>query len=130
MVLSIEEISDRLEITDLYARYVHAADDRDAAALDRIFLPHTTFDWSSTGGGKMTYLEARDGPAFRGDLFPWSFHVCTNIRIDLVGDGKSARVKSKTLCPIVERVWHEDWVAGPFGKVDGISGALGIADAA
>ena len=69
MGLTIEEISDRLEINDLYSRYVHAADDHDTAALDLIFLPHTTFDWSSTGGGKMTYLEAREGPAFRGDLF-------------------------------------------------------------
>jgi hypothetical protein len=110
----------------------------------------------------MTYLEARDGLAFRGDLFPWSFHVCTNIRVDLDAGGESASVKSKTLCPmgreggssgravmfqmqgsyvdrlermeggwrIVERVWHEDWVAGPFEKIDGISGAVGIADAA
>ena len=162
MGLTIEEISDRLEINDLYSRYVHAADDHDTAALDLIFLPHTTFDWTSTGGGKMTYLEAREGPAFRGDLFPWSFHICTNIRIDLGGDGKSASVKSKTLCPmgrkgqrtgravmfqmqgsysdelermeggwrILKRVWCEDWVAGPFGKVDGLAGALGVADAA
>jgi hypothetical protein len=100
MVLTIQEISDRLEINDLHARYVHAADDRDPAALDSIFLPHITFDWSFTGGEKMTYLEARDGLAFRGDLFPWSFHVCTNIRVDLDAGGESASVKSKTLCPM------------------------------
>jgi hypothetical protein len=64
------EISSRLEITDIYARYVHAADAQDFDTLDRSFLPETTFDWTSCGGGKMSYTEAKAGPVFQGKLFP------------------------------------------------------------
>lgn len=99
MTLSIEEISDRLEINDIYSRYVHAADDRDFESLDRVFLPHTVFDWSSCGGGKMTYEEAKAGPVFTGKLFPWSFHIYTNIQIDFEEGRKAAAVKVKAINP-------------------------------
>ncbi|KAL1845892.1 hypothetical protein Plec18170_009492 [Paecilomyces lecythidis] len=156
MTLSIEEISDRLEINDLYTSYAHAADDRET--LDGIFLPHTTFDWSSGGGGKMTYEEAKRGPIFTGKLFPWSFHICVNVRIKFSEDRRSAEVKVKTISPmglenqhekkimfqlqgsyvdgliktddgwrIASRIWHESSAIGPFDKVDGISGMIELA---
>ncbi|KAJ0419637.1 hypothetical protein BJY00DRAFT_313785 [Aspergillus carlsbadensis] len=98
MPYSISEISSRLEITDLYARYVHAADARDFAALDAIFLPDTTFDWTSCNGGKMTYEKAKAGPVFQGKLFPWSFHIYANPLIEFI-DGERARVKVKAINP-------------------------------
>ncbi|KAE8338005.1 hypothetical protein BDV24DRAFT_166707 [Aspergillus arachidicola] len=100
MTLSIQEISDRLEIDDLYARYVHAADERDMESLDLIFLPQTFFDWSAGGGGKMTYEEARRGPIFTGKLFPWTFHIYANTAIDFSDDKQTAVVKVKTLTPL------------------------------
>lgn len=99
MPLSIEEISDRLEIYDLYDRYAHAADDNDSDALDYIFLPHSTFDWSSTGGGKMTFAEARVGPVFTGKLFPWAFHATSNVRIRFLEGRTAAETKVKTINP-------------------------------
>ncbi|KAF5268335.1 hypothetical protein FOXYS1_767 [Fusarium oxysporum] len=153
MTLSIEEISDRLEIQDIYTRYVHAADDRES--LDDIFLPNTTFDWTSAGGGKMTYEEAKAGPVFTGKLIPWSFHIYTNARINFLEDRQKAVVKVKAVNPsglentrgeplmfqthgtytdqlektvdgwrITHRIWHEFTIVGPFKKADGIPGIL------
>ncbi|KAL3449121.1 hypothetical protein BJX65DRAFT_306187 [Aspergillus insuetus] len=99
MPYSLEEISSRLEITDIYARYVHAADVRDFHTLDRIFLPETTFDWTSCGGGKMTYTEAKAGPVFQGKLFPWSYHIYANPQIDFVDGGERVRVLVKAVNP-------------------------------
>ncbi|KAL3490767.1 hypothetical protein BJX62DRAFT_237881 [Aspergillus germanicus] len=129
--------------------------------LDRIFLPETTFDWTSCGGGKMTYAEAKAGPVFQGKLFPWSYHIYTNPQIDFVDGGERARVLVKAVNPsglsksgdgggtammfqthgtytddlvkteggwrIVNRYWDEAFITGPFEKVEGIPGMLGLA---
>lgn len=99
MVYSIEEISDRLEIYDLYACYVHAVDDRGLQPLEPIFLPSTTFDWSASGGTVTTWDEAKQGDFLTGKLFPYVFHICTNIVIDFDADKNGATVRSKTVHP-------------------------------
>ena len=53
-VYSLAELADRVAINDLYARYVHAIDDKDYDELDRIFLPETVFDWTSFGHVRVT----------------------------------------------------------------------------
>lgn len=95
----MQEISARLEIYDIYDRYAHAADEHDIPALSAIFLPSTTFDWTSTGGGKMTFAEACVGPVFTGKLFPWAFHATSNVRIKFLEEGTKAEVKVKTISP-------------------------------
>ncbi|KAL2784324.1 hypothetical protein BJX66DRAFT_89527 [Aspergillus keveii] len=166
MPYTLEEISSRLEITDIYARYVHAADARDFDTLDHIFLPETIFDWTSCGGGKMSYTEAKAGPVFQGKLFPWSYHIYANPQIDCLDGGERARVLVKAVNPsglpqggngasgsgsgkpvmfqthgtytddlvkteagwrIVNRYWDEAFITGPFEKVEGIPGMLGLA---
>lgn len=99
MTLSLEEISDRLEISDLYARYVHAVDDREPEPLERIFLPETVFDWTASGGERTQWQVAKHGDFLTGKLFSYVFHVCTNLRIDFDEDGSGAIVKSKTIHP-------------------------------
>lgn len=92
------ELVDRMAITDLYARYVHALDDDDWEALDDIFVPETVFDWTSAGYIRGTYaggvLEVWQRNA---GLFMLDIHYCTNIRIDFEPGLERARVKSKTL---------------------------------
>ncbi|KAI5922919.1 hypothetical protein F4810DRAFT_670777 [Camillea tinctor] len=97
MGLSLNEISDRLEIQDIYTRYVHAADKRES--LDDVFMPDTIFDWSIAGGGIMTYREAKEGPIFTGKWIPWSFHMYTNAKIDFLDGGGKALVKVKAFNP-------------------------------
>ena len=45
-MLPLQEISDRIEIDDLFARYCHAIDERDWDALDDIFTPDARIDYA------------------------------------------------------------------------------------
>jgi hypothetical protein len=99
MTYTIEEISDRLEIMDMFARYVHAADEKVLEPLECIFLPETVFDWTASGGVRTTWAEAKKGDFITGKLFPYVFHICTNIQIIFDGDHQGATVKSKTIHP-------------------------------
>lgn len=100
MPYTLAELSDRLEINELYSRYVHATDEHDFDGLDRIFLPTTTFDYNFPDKSLLSYHDARATPMFSGELFPWSFHACTNLVIDFEDGGRTAKVRSKTLCPM------------------------------
>lgn len=99
MPYSLQEISDRLEIDDLYARYVHAVDDREPGPLEEIFLDETVFDWTASGGERGVWRDVREGDFITGRLFPYVFHLCANLRIDFDADGEGATVKSKTIHP-------------------------------
>ena len=82
MVLSIEEISARLEITDLYTRYVHAADDRDTAALDRIYDDGYTFVGDT--GGLTTKAERL--AAFKSGEMKFESISFDDVNIHIYGD--------------------------------------------
>lgn len=56
---SLEEISDRLAIYDLYTRYVHYVDAFDHDELDRIFGFDTVMDWTDGGYRSMIWKEAK-----------------------------------------------------------------------
>lgn len=99
MTYTLEEISDRLEIIDLFALYVHAVDDKELETLERIFLAETVFDWTASGGVRTTWAEAKTGDFITGKLFPYVFHVCANIQINFDDDHQGATVKSKTIHP-------------------------------
>ena len=49
-MLSLQEISDRLEIQDLLTRYSFAIDQRDWDALDSVFTEDARIDYSESGG--------------------------------------------------------------------------------
>ncbi len=92
------EIGDRVMITDLYARYVHATDDADYETLDRIFLPETTFDWTSVGHIKGVWEgQVRDDYIRNGQFFVADFHHASGFRIDFNDNRSEALVKSKML---------------------------------
>lgn len=120
MVYTIEEISDRLEIHDLYARYVHAVDDKDFPPLESIFLPSTTFDWSGSGGMVTTWEDAKQGDFMTGKLFPYVFHICTNIVIDFDADKNGATVRSKTVHPTGLEGINEDLKKPLLFQVQGV----------
>ncbi|PIA93496.1 hypothetical protein CB0940_03909 [Cercospora beticola] len=102
MVLELEFISNWIQINDIYTRYVHAADDCDFDALDKLFLDETTFDWSSETNPLplVTWASLREAQAFPlQSVLPWAFHICGNVRIDISAGGKTAETKSKTIMP-------------------------------
>lgn len=96
---TMSEISDRLEIHELYAQYVHAIDAGDQATLENVFTPDCILDWSHAGGPKETWATAKNGPMLKNELFPFVFHVCVNIIIEFDPDRNGATVRSKTIHP-------------------------------
>ncbi len=52
MTMSLQEISDRMEIQDLLVAYTYALDSRDWEAFEQVFTPDAFIDYSVMGGSK------------------------------------------------------------------------------
>lgn len=95
-----KEIADRLEILDLYARYVHAVDRSDYDTLGkRVFVADTSFDMTGAGGAVMSWTQAKERDFMGGWGFQHFFHITSNLQIDFEQDRKSAKTVSKTFNP-------------------------------
>jgi hypothetical protein len=91
-MMSLQEMSDRLEIQDLFARYSFAIDERNWDALDRVFTPDARIDYSETGGAAGSFAEIKAWlPVALGDRFPVYQHMVATSRIDLDGDSATSR---------------------------------------
>ena len=79
-MLSLQELSDRIEIQELIIRYSNAIDRRDFDGLDSVFTPDAYIDYRALGGIDGQYPVIKDwlGPALAG--FPHYFHLVGNIR--------------------------------------------------
>ena len=67
MTMSMQEISDRLEIQDLMVRYSYAIDSRNWDALDDVFTPDAHIDYSVFGGSVGNLAETK---AFLTEAMP------------------------------------------------------------
>lgn len=92
-MLSLQEISDRMEIADLVHRYAQIIDAKDFDLLrEEIFCDDAFVDYSVFGGSKgdvettIAFLRK----AFR--LFPNTQHLNANIQIQVDGDRASGRI--------------------------------------
>jgi len=90
-MLSLQEISDRLEIQDLFARYSFAIDERDWDALDRIFTPDARIDYSETGGAKGSFAEIKAWLPGALERFPMFQHMVATTKLDISGDEAHSR---------------------------------------
>jgi hypothetical protein len=93
-MMSLQELSDRLEIEQLIVRYSNSIDQRNWDGLDEVFTPDAYIDYRKLGGidGAYPQVKAWLGPALAN--FPHYCHLVGNIEITLAGDLASAR----TLC--------------------------------
>jgi hypothetical protein len=89
--LSLEEISDRIQIGDLLTRYTTAIDTKDYELLDSVFTPDARVDYTSSGGIAGDYPTARDWLERALSLFPVTVHFISNSTVELRGDEASAR---------------------------------------
>ena len=89
--MSLQEVSDRLEIQDLLARYSFAIDERDWDALDRVFTPDATIDYSETGGAKGDFAQIKAWLPVALARFPMYQHMVATTRLDLAGDTATSR---------------------------------------
>ncbi|MEZ0095473.1 nuclear transport factor 2 family protein [Streptacidiphilus sp. EB129] len=93
-MLSLQEMSDRLEIQDLLVRYAHAVDTRDWKLFRELFTEDAMVDYSAFGGPRGTVDEVC---AFLDSVLPMfaaTQHLVANCAIDLDGDRATAR----TMC--------------------------------
>jgi hypothetical protein len=94
IVMTLQEISDRLEIQDLMVAYSHAVDTRDWDAFDDVFTPDATIDYTEMGGSRGTLTETKD---FLRTVMPHfsSFqHMVATSKVTLNGDTAEGR----TIC--------------------------------
>jgi 3-phenylpropionate/cinnamic acid dioxygenase small subunit len=91
MSLSLQQISDRLEIQDLLTRYTRAIDTKDYNLLDTCFTPDAWVDYTSSGGTKGKYPEVRAWLEKALAPFPAMMHAIGNVTLELEGDRARAR---------------------------------------
>jgi hypothetical protein len=85
-MLSTQEISDRLEIQDLIARYSVAVDTGDWDALDGIFAADATIDYTEMGGIKGNRAEIKAYLSDALKVFSRTQHMMGLPLITLEGD--------------------------------------------
>lgn len=93
MPLSLQEVSDRIEIDDLLIRYAKAIDTQDYELLDTCFLPDADVDYVSSGGIAGKYPEVRTWLEKALSIFSVTLHSLSNSEIELDGD----RARGRTL---------------------------------
>jgi hypothetical protein len=93
-MLSLAEISDRLEIQQLLTDYATAIDQRRFDDLDRIFTPDAHIDYRAMGGIEGPYPQVKAWLTEVLPNFPAYCHLNGNFDIRLGGDTATSR----TLC--------------------------------
>ena len=93
MTMSIQEISDRLEIQDLMVRYSYAIDNRDWDALDDVFTPDAHIDYSVFGGSVGDLPSTKAFLAEAMPNFPVYQHMVSGTTISFDGDTAETRTQ-------------------------------------
>jgi hypothetical protein len=85
-MLSLEEISDRLEIQDLQVAYSHAIDFKNFDELDDVFTPDAHIDYTVFGGPVGTYPEIKKFLVETMPMFKSYFHMVATSKVTIDGD--------------------------------------------
>src|SRR5580658_1285269 len=93
-VLTLQEISDRLEIQELLANYSHAIDQRDWDALDDVFTPDALIDYSEMGGSVGDLPSTKEFLAGAMPRFASFQHMVATSKLHFDGDTATGR----TIC--------------------------------
>jgi 3-phenylpropionate/cinnamic acid dioxygenase small subunit len=94
MTLSIQEISDRLEIQDVLVGYSHAIDTRDWDALDEVFTEDAVVDYTATGGSRGDMATTKEFLVGALAGFAVTQHLVAASKVTIEGDTAEAR----TMC--------------------------------
>ena len=106
MTLTLQEISDRIEIDELLNAYCHAIDTRSWDDLDAVFTPDAVIDYTELGGTRGNLAETKAFLAGAMPMFVGFQHMVATSKLSIDGD----RATGRTIChnPMV--------VATPDGK--------------
>ncbi|MEU0542713.1 nuclear transport factor 2 family protein [Nocardia sp. NPDC005978] len=93
-MLSLQEISDRLEIADVMVRYSHAVDTHQWDLLDELFTADAHIDYTAMGGPAGDLASTKQFLASVMPNFTAFQHLVSNSSIRVDGDSATAR----TMC--------------------------------
>jgi hypothetical protein len=99
MTMSIEEISDRLEIQDLMVRYSYALDFQDWDAMEALFTSDATVDYSEMGGSRGDLATTMEFLRTTMPMFSSYQHLVAGSEIEI--DGDTAQVRTMLHNPMV-----------------------------
>ena len=85
MAMTLQEISDRMEIQDVLVRYSHCIDTRNWDGLDEVFTPDAFIDYTALGGSKGTLKETQEFLGRSMKLFKSFQHMISNLVVELDG---------------------------------------------
>lgn len=84
--MTLQQLSDRLEIDDLLTRYATTLDAKDWDGWAACFTPDAHIDYTAAGGIKGTLAEVREWLASVMAGFPMTQHLVTNKVVAIDGD--------------------------------------------
>ena len=91
MTLSLQEISDRLELQDLCVRYSTSVDRKDWALYESLFTPDAIIDYTAVGGVRGGPHEVAEWLAATMPTFPAYQHLVSNVELSIDGDAATGR---------------------------------------
>ncbi|MBF6172044.1 nuclear transport factor 2 family protein [Nocardia blacklockiae] len=124
-MLSLQEISDRLEIEDLMVRYSHAVDTRRWELLDEIFTADAVIDYTAMGGPKGGLADTKRFLAETMPNFPAFQHLISNSSITVDGDHATGRTMCHNPMLVTDHEGKQSlmlcglWYLDAFARVDG-----------
>ena len=92
MTLSLQEISDRMEIQDLLYHYAELIDGKRFDELVNVFTPDSHIDYSAFGGSVGNLEETIAFLKKAMPMFPHTQHSNANVQIKVSGDSGTGRV--------------------------------------
>ena len=100
-MLTLQEISDRMEIQELLYRYSHHLDRQEWDQLAGVFTPDAQIDYSEMGGSKGNLEETMSFLKMAMPNFASYQHMVSNIVIEFDPDGNTARTRCILHNPMV-----------------------------
>lgn len=97
-MLSLEEISDRLEIQQLLIDYSTAIDQKRFDDLDRVFTADAYIDYRVTGGIDGRYPEVKAWLKEVLPNFPAYYHMLGNVDVGISYDPAGDTASSRAVC--------------------------------
>ena len=105
MTMTLQEISDRMEIQDLLVRYSYAVDSRNFEDFDNVFTLDATIDYTVFGGPVGNREETKKYLTETMPMFASFQHMISTSRIEI--DGDTAKVKTICHNPMVMPMGEE-----------------------
>jgi SnoaL-like domain len=93
-MLSMQEISDRLEIQELLIRYSHAVDTHDWDLFETVFTDDAVIDYTEMGGPRGNVKETRAFLESAMPMFSSTQHMLGNTVLEIDGD----QARARTIC--------------------------------